>query len=154
MRTTGQFWHIIIIFCLLLLGQTTLVGSAARFVDSGDGTVTDTVRHIMWQKDDNGKEVTYEQAQEYCKNLQLGGHTDWRLPNPDEQETAVVRELMMKLHSRDVYASFDLYWSADPTLTIPFNYRPAYGETVLRAYPARPGSRAFVRAVRSLGKEP
>jgi Protein of unknown function (DUF1566) len=154
MRTTRHFWFIIIGFILLLLGHSPMAGSAAaRFVDNGDGTVTDTARNLMWQKVDNGKEVTFEQAQGYCKNLRLGNHADWRLPNPDEREFAVVRELMMKRHSPDVYANFDLYWSADSTVLIPFNYRPSYGDTVLRAYPARPGTRAFVRAVRSLGKE-
>ena len=105
----------------------------------------------MWQKGDNGKEVTFEEAQKYCKTLRLGGHADWRLPKPDERETAVVIELMMPRHSRDAYARFDLYWSSDPTVLLPFNYRPSHGKEVSRVYPAREGARAFVRAVRSLG---
>ena len=67
-----------------------------------------------------------------------------------KQETAVVRELMMNRHSRDVYANFDLYWSSDPTILLPFNYRPSYGGTVSKAYPARESAKGFVRAVRSL----
>ena len=106
---------------------------------------------MMWQKDDNGKEVTFDEAQEYCKNLRLGGHGDWRLPKVDEGETAVAVELMMPRHSRDTYARFDLYWSSDPTVLIPFNYQPSRGKEVSRVYPARGGDRAFVRAVRSLG---
>ena len=62
---------IFIAFILPLLGQANMA-AAARFVDNGDGTVTDTVRKIMWQKGDNGKEVTVEQAQEYCQTLRLG----------------------------------------------------------------------------------
>jgi hypothetical protein len=155
MRTTRHFWFIIIVFILLLLGHSPLAGSAAsRFVDNGDGTVTDTARNLMWQKGDNGKEVSFEQAQAYVQALRLGGHADWCLPKPDEGEFAVVRELMMNRHSRDVYAFFDLYWSSDSTLLLPFNYRPSYGGTVQRTYPARPGARAFVRAVRSLERTP
>jgi hypothetical protein len=122
-----------------------------RFVDNGDGTVTDTRRKIMWQKGDNGKEVTFEEAQKYCMTLRVGGYTDWRLPNPDERDTAVVVELMMRRHSRDVYAYFDLYWSSDPTVLLPFNYSPSQGKEVSRVYPT-PKKRAigFVRAVRSL----
>jgi Protein of unknown function (DUF1566) len=135
---------------LLLLSQAPVAGSAGRFVDNGDGTVTDTRRQLMWQKDDNGEEVTFEGAQKYCKTLRLGGHADWRLPEPEERETAVVTELMMRRHSRDVYARFDLYWSSDPTTLIPFNYHPSYGKEVLRVYPARKDDRAFVRAVRSI----
>jgi hypothetical protein len=128
--------------------------AAARFVDNGDGRVTDTTRKIMWQKGDNGKEVTLEQAQEYCQNLRLGNYTDWRLPKPDERDIPVVIELLMNRHSRDAYASFDLYWSSDPTVLLPFNYHPSYGGLVSKIYPAGEGAKAFVRAVRSLKRTP
>jgi hypothetical protein len=108
----------------------------------------------MWQKGDNGNEVTFEQAQEYCRNLSLGGHADWRLPKPDERDTAVAVELMMPVHSPAAYARLDLYWSSDPTVLIPFNYHPSSGAEVSRAYPARKGDRAFVRAIRSLTVSP
>jgi hypothetical protein len=108
----------------------------------------------MWQKSDNGNEVTFEQAQEYCRNLRLGGHADWRLPRPDERDTAVVVELMMPVRSRAAYARLDLYWSSDPTVLIPFNYHPSRGSEVSRAYPATKDDRAFVRAIRSLTVSP
>ena len=133
------------------LHRSSIVLAEARFMDNGDGTVTDMRRRIMWQQDDNGKEVTFEEAQQYCQTLRLGGYTDWRLPGPEEQETAVVFELMRPRHSPDVYAHFDLYWSSDPTVLLPFNYRLAHGTQVSRAYPAKGDQRAFVRAVRSLG---
>ena len=149
MRNKRRLLLICLTFVLPLLGQSHIT-AAARFVDNGDGTVTDTLRKIMWQKGDNGKEVTFAEAQEYCQNLRLGNYTDWRLPKPDERDTSVVIELMMNRHSRDAYANFDLYWSSDPMLLLPFNYHPSYGTMVSRAYPARQGARAFVRAVRSL----
>lgn len=129
---------------------SSLVSTGERFVDNGDGTVTDTARQLMWQKDDNGKEVTFEAAREYCNALRLGGHTGWRLPNPGEQETAVAVALRMRMHSPNANARFDLYWSSDSTILLPFNYHPSYGAEISRAYPARNGDRAFVRAVRSL----
>jgi hypothetical protein len=132
------------------LAEQKIVVAEKRFVDNGDGTVTDTRRKIMWQKGDNGKEVAFEEAQNYCKTLRLGGYTDWRLPNPDEPDTAVVVELMMRRHSRDVYAFFDLYWSSDSTVLLPFNYHPSQGKEISRVYFARERARAFVRAVRSL----
>ena len=135
----------------LPLHKPYVVVAEERFVDNGDGTVTDTRRKIMWQRGDNEKEVTFEEAERYCKNLRLGGYADWRLPNPEERDIAVVIELMMPKHSRDVYAHFDLYWSSDPTVLLPFNYHPSYGKEVSRVYFAREGTRAFVRAVRSLG---
>jgi hypothetical protein len=154
-----------LVVCLMLLFNRSLPVESAqrdemrnvspvvaenRFVDNGDGTVTDTERHLMWQKADSGKEITFEEALKYCGTLRLGGFTDWRLPLPEEHDTAVVNELMMPRHTRDFYAPFDLYWSLNPAVLLPFNYRPSHGGEVLRAYPAKEGDRAFARGVRSL----
>jgi hypothetical protein len=133
------------------LRRSSIVVVEKRFVDNGDGTVTDTKQNLMWQKGDNGKEVSFVEAESYCKSLRLGGYADWRLPNPDERDTALVIELMMRRHSRDVYAFFDLYWSSDPTILLPFNYHPSYGKEISRVYYARGRAKGFVRAVRSLG---
>ena len=151
MRKALMFPLILIIFILPLISCAGKPSRAAagRLVDNGDGTVTDTKRQLMWQKADSGQELTFVRAQEYCRNLRLGGHEDWRLPKPDESDTAVVVELMMPVHSRAAYARFDLYWSSDPAVLIPFNYFPARGAEVSRLYPARQGDRAYVRAVRS-----
>jgi serine/threonine protein kinase len=54
-------------------------------------TWTDPATGLMWAKSDNGwkknvyrSEVTWQQATDYCRNLQLDGHSDWRLPTIDE----------------------------------------------------------------------
>ena len=57
-------------------GDGRMIVAEGRFLDNGDGTVTDKRRKIMWQKGDNGKEVTFQEAQEYCKTLRLGGYAD------------------------------------------------------------------------------
>ena len=152
MKNVWRVSFLIVFFILPLLTQPHLpvVLAEERFVNNGDGTITDTKRGIMWQKGDNGKEVTFENAEQYCKTLRLGGYADWRLPKPEERDTAVVIELLMPMHSRDAHAHFDLYWSSDPTGLIPFNYRPSAGKGVSRVYFARADTRAFVRAVRSL----
>ncbi|MEI8047316.1 MAG: DUF1566 domain-containing protein [Bacteroidota bacterium] len=49
------------------------------FTDNGDGTITDNVTRLVWQKTDGG-EMTYENAAVYCNNLSLAGYTDWSLP--------------------------------------------------------------------------
>lgn len=53
------------------------------YIDHGDGTITDTVTGLMWQKYDGG-EMRYETAVSYCDSLQLAGYNDWRLPNSHE----------------------------------------------------------------------
>lgn len=54
-----------------------------NFTDNGDGTITDQVTGLMWQKIDGG-EMTIENASVYCNNLSLANYTDWRLPSPLE----------------------------------------------------------------------
>ena len=53
------------------------------FTDNGNGTVTDNVTGLMWQKTDGG-EMTIESAVSYCESLSLGGFSDWRLPGIHE----------------------------------------------------------------------
>jgi formylglycine-generating enzyme required for sulfatase activity len=50
-----------------------------RFTDNGDGTVTDAVTGLIWQRTDGG-EMTFAQAEKYADTLTLAGHGDWRLP--------------------------------------------------------------------------
>jgi hypothetical protein len=62
-----------------------------RFVDNGDGTVTDNCTRLMWQKDaadvtgdgSIGQEdhVNWQAALKYCEALSFAAHDDWRLPN-------------------------------------------------------------------------
>jgi hypothetical protein len=78
---------------------TTGCPSEGRFVDNGDGTVTDTCTGLMWQKDTadvtgDGKRnaddaVPWCQALAYCENLSFAGHDDWRLPNVRELQSIV-----------------------------------------------------------------
>ena len=58
------------------------------YSDNGDGTVTDNVTGLMWQKVDGG-EMTIENAPTYCSSLTLGGYTNWRLPTPIESFSLV-----------------------------------------------------------------
>ncbi len=53
------------------------------FTDNGNGTVTDNVTGLMWQKTDSG-EMTWDTAVAGATALNLGGFTDWRLPTPME----------------------------------------------------------------------
>lgn len=39
---------------------------------------------LMWTKKDNGSDVDWNQASDYCSKLQLAGYKDWRLPTIEE----------------------------------------------------------------------
>ena len=46
---------------------------------------TDPKTSLMWMKEDSGGDgETWQQANDYCRNLQFAGHSDWRLPTIDE----------------------------------------------------------------------
>jgi hypothetical protein len=40
----------------------------------------DPATGLSWAKKDNGGDATWSQANEYCRNLTLGGRSGWRLP--------------------------------------------------------------------------
>jgi len=73
--------------------------SVQSFTDNGDGTITDNVTTMMWQKCSNGQNATgcsgtagtsrWEQAITYCEGLSLAGNSDWRLPNKNELASIV-----------------------------------------------------------------
>ena len=54
----------------------------ARFIDHGDGTVTDKKTMLMWAQNAGGTAgaMDWEQAKRYSEALKLAGHGDWRLP--------------------------------------------------------------------------
>jgi hypothetical protein len=45
---------------------------------------TDPATRLIWTKKDNDSDVAWQQAMDYCQNLQLAGHSDWRLPAINE----------------------------------------------------------------------
>jgi serine/threonine protein kinase len=55
---------------------------AAR--EAADVVWTDPATGLMWTKKDNGSNVNWQQAMDYCRNLKLAGHSGWRLPSIDE----------------------------------------------------------------------
>ena len=62
-----------------------------RFIDNGDGTVTDTWTKLMWMQEDSflmiKKFLVYLHAQRLRDKLNsesFAGHTDWRFPTKRE----------------------------------------------------------------------
>jgi hypothetical protein len=132
-----------------------------RFVDNGDGTITDTCTGLMWQKataDVNGDgeinssadRLNWQDALKYCENLIFAGHDDWRLPNIRELESIVD-------HSRwdpaidPVFeaTSEDWYWSSTSGAAYPNYAWHAHFYDGVVYVDQNKISRYFVRAVRS-----
>ncbi len=59
------------------------------FNDNSDGTITDRATGLMWNKDDSGKGMTWQEALEYAEGNELAGYSDWRLPSVKELQSIV-----------------------------------------------------------------
>ncbi len=64
--------------------DTNYIGIEQSFTDNGDGTITDNVTGLMWQQIPVPENMSYEEAIQYCENLELAGYTDWRIPSAKE----------------------------------------------------------------------
>jgi|APFre7841882724_1041349.scaffolds.fasta_scaffold29536_2 hypothetical protein len=62
------------------------IGRDSRFIAYSDGTVLDTKTNLMWAAKDNGFEINWQDAKNYCENYRGGGYKDWRMPTKDEVE--------------------------------------------------------------------
>jgi uncharacterized repeat protein (TIGR01451 family) len=70
--------------------DTQFTGHAPSYTNNNDGTVTDNVTGLMWQRsadlNSDGNisatdKLTWSAAITYCNNLSLAGYIDWRLPD-------------------------------------------------------------------------
>jgi hypothetical protein len=74
-------------FGALLLSVAIIQASAQRAPEDQDATQETQTRgywidpstRLMWAGKDNGKDVTWHKAMNYCRDLRLAGYSDWRL---------------------------------------------------------------------------
>lgn len=81
------------------------------YVDSGDGTVTDTSTGLAWEKDGSTSSMSWEAALAWCENTTTGLYTDWRLPNKRELENLVDVSRDYPAIDPAFTESGKLYWS-------------------------------------------
>lgn len=119
-----------------------------RFLDNGDGTAMDIYTGLMWQKETAPGTYNWQDALIYCENLELAGHTDWRLPNLLELQSIVDFGRFTPAIDPVFEAWSGWYWSSSS-----FAYYPARAWNVffnsgvldIRVYKSDQG---LVRAVR------
>jgi len=68
--------------------------------DDAVGVWTDSMTGLIWTKNDNGRDVNWQQAVDYCQNLRLNGYSDWSLPTIDV--------LYKGIYNADIYIRGDL----------------------------------------------
>ena len=138
--------------------QRTGCPSEGRFVDNGDGTVTDHCTGLMWQKDtadvNLSGDVTDEDlvswcdALRYCNIVEFAGHDDWRLPNVRELES-IVDYGRLGPAIDPVFSAFSRqYWSSTSLAGDP-GFVWFVGFSGGSVQDTGKGNRSFVRAVRN-----
>ncbi len=64
-------------------------GIAGFYVDNNNGTITDIGTGLIWQKPDANRVYRWDDACDYCENLNLAGYNDWILPDIYQLETLI-----------------------------------------------------------------
>lgn len=88
------------------------------FADNEDGTITDKVTGLMWQKGGSPSDLTFYTAQKHVQDLnekRFGGHREWRLPTVEELCSLLKAEPNNeKLHIDRLFESAQrACWSSD-----------------------------------------
>ncbi len=85
----SDFYNDITIISAPVKGQdfygqdASYLGNSPSYTDNNDGTITDNVTGLMWEKD-MGSKISFEAASAKALNSDLGGYTDWRVPTIKE----------------------------------------------------------------------
>lgn len=85
-----------------------------HFTNNGDGTITDNLTQLIWQKVPNTTTLTWENAIIYAENLSLASATDWRLPNIKELQSLNDESLINPSVNVTFFTTIGVhnYWSA------------------------------------------
>jgi hypothetical protein len=109
-----------------------------RFIDNGDGTVTDLKSGLMWAKTDNQFDILWKQAKDWSHNdfpkTISRKYKNWRLPTLTELKTLYVENVNFDGYPTDcgyrvkivpqIQLSCTIIWSSETALVSPlaFNF--------------------------------
>jgi len=63
--------------------DASYAGNQPSYTDNNNGTITDNVTGLMWQKV-MAEKMSFEDAFKRVRKFELGGHSDWRIPSIKE----------------------------------------------------------------------
>ena len=114
---------VMVIMAISILGTITSVVYAGakeinrddRFIAYDDGTVLDTKTNLMWAAKDNGSEITWSDARDYCEKYSAGGYSDWRMPKVEELESLYDASINRKFHlTKLIKLTWGAIWALEP----------------------------------------
>jgi hypothetical protein len=161
-RMRKQTW---LFACLILLGLSGPQGVSAadpRFIDNGDGTITDRQGSLMWAQRDNQADVFWQDAKQWVRSTFPESipkrYDNWRLPTIPELQSlyredvgyaGYVTECGQRVKIAPLFQiSCILLWSSESALGLPLAFDFQLGSAFTRDLSESSGCR--VLAVRTL----
>jgi hypothetical protein len=111
--------------------------SSLDFTDNSDGTVTDNITGLIWQKESTSNNYNWGNALAYCEELILNNngewtsgtpnisgvtYEDWRLPNTNELQSIMdYRRCCPSIDPIFTNTASDIYWSSTTNVAFPGN---------------------------------
>jgi len=97
---------------LIMIGLS--VGLMADFTrDAATGIVTDNKTGLQWQDNEVGSTAHWQDAIDRCEALELGGYSDWRLPNFNELISIVdISKVDPAIKDGFEHTASSYYWSS------------------------------------------
>ena len=142
---------LIILVAGILIGLAPVI-AADRFMDNGDGTVTDQKLGLMWSKTDNQGDINWIQAEKWVlytfPDTLSKRYDNWRLPTLAELQSILVEDKNSKGYETEcgqwvktvpqIQLSCGWVWTSEtdpvaPTARI-FNFDNVYHYTVRKAH--------------------
>lgn len=134
--------HVWLLLILLFLTENPLAAQvckydsiaatapAGRFIDNGDGTVTDKITNLQWKRCSEGRTwadgtcsgnasgYTWQQGLQLAEITDYAGHSDWRVPNV--KELASILELACYAPAIDLnifpgVSETEVWWTSTPS---------------------------------------
>lgn len=101
---------------------------ANHYTDNGDGTISDNLTQLVWQKVPTTTPLTWEQALTYAEGLTLAGASDWRLPNIKELQSLNDENVSNPSVNTTYFSAIGVknYWSSTTLLPNPSNLTSAW----------------------------
>lgn len=109
-KTLGKIFAVLVVVILAGVFNANAAEEArdGRFIAYDDGTVWDSQSNLLWASRDNGSNINWSDAEEYCKTYDGGGYKEWRLPTKDE---------LLTLYDRSIFGNNGYHLTKLITLT-------------------------------------